>query len=122
MTEAAQLPPPEEASEVEDADHEHTHDEEPEIPKVEASVWRLGPGGLLITSVFENQVAWLAEAEPNTIFFYGDLDSSAILTVTDETMQKVYTALADQGLSEGQIVSAVSKMQHAGIYFKESGV
>jgi hypothetical protein len=132
VTEGTELPPSDEDVEVEGAPEFESLEDMPDPPvdsahdvttltKVQASVWRLGPGGVLIQSVFEDQAAFLAEIEPNTIFFYGDLDSSAILTVTEETMQKVYSALAAQGLNEGQIVHAVTQMQHAGIYFKEAG-
>ena len=55
----------------------------PAPPSVEASAWRLGPGGLLITSVVERHVAELAEVEPNTIFFYADLGESTELKNTE---------------------------------------
>lgn len=88
--------------------------------KVEASVWRLGPGGLLLSSVYEFQAAWLAESEPQSIFFYADLEGSANLTATADTLEKVYRALAAQGLSERQIIDAVADMQNQGLYFRES--
>lgn len=86
---------------------------------VEAAVWRLGPGGHLLNSVYEQDASWLAESEPKSIYFYADLNRNEDLTHSDETMQKVYRALADQNLNEGQIINAVSAMQNAGIFFRE---
>ena len=37
-------------------------------------------------------------------------------------MQKVYRALASVGMSEGQIISAVSAMQNDGILFRERSI
>ncbi len=116
-----ELPPP---TEVEAAPEEHTHEtlEGPPQRGIQASVWRLGAAGLLISSVLEDQAAWLADLEPNTIYFYADLGGSDKLTHSEATMQKVYVALSNQGLSEGQIINAVSAMQNSGIYFRESDV
>jgi len=103
------------------ADLEHPPEpEQIKVDGVDAAVWRLGPNGILISSVREEHAGWLAEAEPNTIFFYADLDSSATLVVTEDTMQKVYVALSAQGLQEGQIINAVTAMQNAGIHFVET--
>ena len=50
---------------------------EEEPNKVEASVWRLGPFGRMLTSVYEKDAAWLAEKElasgSEAIFFYAEL-------------------------------------------------
>jgi hypothetical protein len=120
VPEEIELPPIPEVEDVsEGEEHEHTHEESQPLG-IQASVWRIGPAGLLLNSVFESQAAWLAEQEPNTIIFYADLDSSAALVTTDETMQKVYTALSNQGLAEGQIINAVNAMRDAGIYFSEA--
>lgn len=83
------------------------------------SVWRLDPGGHLLTSVVERQASWMAEREPDVIYFYADLGGSTELINKPETMQKVYQALANVGLSEGQIINATTAMQIAGILFRE---
>jgi len=120
-----ELPPP---MEVEDIPEFHSHEnvksavDESKPLGVQSSVWRLGAAGLLISSVIEDQAAFLAELEPNTIYFYSDLGGSEKLTHSEATMQKVYVALSSQGLSEGQIINAVSAMQNSGIYFRESDV
>lgn len=93
-----------------------------EEPTVEASVWRLSPGGNLISSVIERHAGAIAEMEPNTIYFYADLGGVDKLTNTDETMQKVYQALSSVGLTEGQIVNATNAMQAAGVLFRERAV
>lgn len=41
------------------------------------------------------------------------------LTHTDETMQKVYQSLRIVGLTDIQIIDAVTEMQNRGIYFRE---
>lgn len=48
---------------------------EEESKKVEASIWRLGRLGLMLSSVPEDNVTWLAEQEmgTGTIFFYAEL-------------------------------------------------
>lgn len=97
-------------------------EEEVKPPSIEASAWRVSSAGLLITSVVERHVAELAEFEPNTIFFYADLGESTELKNTEETMQKVYRALASVGLTEGQIMSAYSAMQNDGILFRERAI
>jgi hypothetical protein len=122
-----ELPPVEEVEEVPDDDAPtpdpvHSAIDASKPLGVQSSVWRLGPGGLLLSSVIEDQAGWLASLEPNTIFFYADLGGSEKLTHSEETMQKVYVALSSQGLSEGQIINAVSAMQNSGIYFRESDV
>lgn len=94
----------------------------PVLPNVEASVWRLSPAGFLVSSVIEAHVGTIAELEPNTIFFYAELGNSTELKNDDETMQKVYKALASVGMSEGQIINATSAMQSAGILFRERAV
>ena len=91
-----------------------------ESQKIGASVWRLGPGGTLLASVVERHASALAEAEPNSIYFYADLEGSSELKHDEETMQKVFKALGDQGLSEAQIINSVNAMQNAGIYFREA--
>lgn len=88
--------------------------------KVGASVWRLGPGGTLLASVIEAHAGELAESDRNAIYFYADLEGSSELKHDEGTMQKVFVALSDQGLSEKQIVNAVNAMQNAGIYFREA--
>ena len=106
-------------------DHDGTvepHRHDPPLPKVEATVWRLGPGGPLISSVVERHAATIAASDANAIYFFADLEGSSELKNTEDTMQKVYQALADIGLSEGQIISATNKMQNAGILFRESAV
>lgn len=88
--------------------------------KVGASVWRLGPGGTLLSSVVEAHAGDLAASDRQAIYFYADLEGSSELKNDEGTMQKVYRSLGDQGLSEKQIVSAVNAMQNAGIYFREA--
>lgn len=88
--------------------------------KIGASVWRLGPGGTLLASVIEKHAGFLAEAEPNTIYFYADLEGSSELKHDENTMQKVFQALSEQGLTEKQIVGATNAMQNAGVYFREA--
>lgn len=87
--------------------------------KVETSVWRLGPNSVLMFSVAAHLAPAMAELEPDAIFFYAELEGSAELTHTHETMDKVYKALANVGLSEGQILGAVSGMMNSGILFRE---
>lgn len=91
-------------------------------PGVEANVWRLGAGGVLISSVVERHAAWLAEQERDTIFFYADLVESGLVRHDDETMQKVYKALTSVGLTEAQIINSVNRMQQEGILFREAAV
>lgn len=93
-----------------------------ETPPVEAEVWRLGPRGTLLHSVIARHASWLAEQEPESIFFYGDLGGSGNLTTTEETMDKVFYALSESGMSEKQIISAITRMQNSGIYFRESAI
>lgn len=88
--------------------------------RIEASVWRVGADGALIISVSERHASALAEKDSDSIYFYGELESSTELTHTEETMSKVFDGLASVGLSEKQIINAVSKMQNAGIYFREA--
>lgn len=88
--------------------------------KVGASVWRLGPGGTLLASVIEEHAPTLAESDRQAIYFYADLEGSSELKNDEGTMQKIYVALGEQGLSEKQIVNAVNAMQNAGIYFREA--
>lgn len=92
------------------------------IPDVEANVWRIGPGGVLISSVVERHAAWLAEQEKGTIFFYADLGESGLVRSDEGTTQKVFQALASVGLTEAQIINAVNRMQQEGILFRESAV
>lgn len=91
-----------------------------ESSKVGASVWRLGPGGTLLASIIEAHAGDLAESERNAIYFYADLEGSSELKHDEGTMQKVFEALKEQGLSEKQIVGATNAMQNAGIYFREA--
>lgn len=92
-------------------------------PKVEASAWRVASSGPLITSVVERHVADLAELDSTgVIYFYAELGSPTELTNTEETMAKVYQALGEVGLSEGQIINAVSAMQNSGILFRERAI
>lgn len=51
-----------------------SEENEADSPVVESSVWRLGPGGSIISSVFERHAGWMAEQEPATIFFYANLE------------------------------------------------
>lgn len=88
--------------------------------KIGASVWRLGPVGVLLSSVVEEHAASTAENDPNAIYFYADLEGSSELKNDDGTMQKIFQALGDQGLSERQIVDATNAMRDAGIYFREA--
>lgn len=88
--------------------------------KVGASVWRLGPGGTLLASVVEAHAGDAAQMDRQAIYFYADLEGSSELKHDEGTMQKVYTALGEQGLSEKQIVNAVNAMQNAGVYFREA--
>lgn len=90
--------------------------------EVEASVWRLSPGGFMLSSVVERHAGTLAEMEPNTIFFYAELGGVDKVVSTPETMQKVYQALSGVGLTEGQLVKATNAMQAAGIVFREREV
>lgn len=94
---------------------------DPVVP-IESTVWRLGPGGILITSVVERHAGWLAEQERDAIFFYADLSDSDLVTSDEGTTQKVFQALSSVGLSEGQIINAVNRMQQSGILFRESAV
>lgn len=102
------------ADEVED-----TSPEAVALPAIESSVWRLSNAGPLITSVVERHVGAFAESERDVIYFYAELGSPTELKSSDETVQKVYQALAGVGLTEGQIINAVSAMQNAGILFRE---
>lgn len=88
--------------------------------KVGASVWRLGPMGTLLASVIEEHAPDLAATDRQSIYFYADLEGSSELKNDEGTMQKVFTALGEQGLSEKQIVNATNAMQNAGIYFREA--
>ena len=88
--------------------------------KVGASVWRLGPQGTLLSSVIEAHAGELAASDRQGIYFYADLEGSSELKNDEGTMQKVYSSLGEQGLSEKQIVNAVNAMQNAGIYFREA--
>lgn len=94
----------------------------PNPPKIESSVWRLSTSGPLITSVVERHVADSAELDDGVIYFYAELGSPTELKNTEETIQKVYRALANVGMSEGQIVNAVSAMQNSGILFRERAI
>ena len=95
---------------------------EPPYPDVEATVWRLGQGGMIISSVAERHAAELAGREREAIYFYADLGTSNEVKHDEETMQKVFKALAGQGLSEAQIINAVNAMQNNGVLFRESAV
>ena len=88
--------------------------------KVGASVWRLGPAGTLLASVVEAHAGELAQMDRQAIYFYADLEGSSELKHDEGTMQKIFTALAEQGLTEKQIVNATNAMQNAGIYFREA--
>lgn len=88
--------------------------------KIGASVWRLGPGGSLLTSVDERQAGQLAAQDPKSIYFYADLDGSSELKHDEGTMQKVFDSLSSQGLSKKQSVGVVNAMRDAGIYFREA--
>jgi hypothetical protein len=105
---------------VEEVETPHPHEED--MPDIESSAWRLGPGGLLISSVVERHAAWLAEQEKETIFFYADLGESGLVKNDEETSQKVFRSLASVGLTEGQIINAVNRMQQDGILFREAAV
>ena len=61
----------------------------------------------------------MAEAAKDTIFFYAELEGSSKLTHDEGTMHKVFSSLAESGLSETQVVSAISCMQNSGILFRE---
>lgn len=74
----------------------------------------------MITSVIEGLAPSLAETDSKAIYFYADLYGSSELKHDEGTMQKVYTALSEQGLSEKQIINSVNSMQNAGIYFREA--
>lgn len=89
---------------------------------VEAVVWRVASDGMLITSVVERHAAWLAENERDAIYFYADLTQSDMVRSDEETSQKVFRSLASVGLTEGQIINAVNRMQQDGILFRESAV
>lgn len=52
-------------------------EESTQTRKTEASVWRLGAEGLLITSVFEGHAASLAEQAPSIIYFFAELQTDA---------------------------------------------
>ena len=106
-------------------DHDGTvepHRHDPPLPKVEATVWRIGPGGPLISSVVERHAATVAAGDAGAIYFYADLEGSSELKNTEETMQKVYQTLSQVGLSEAQIINAVNGMQNSGILFRESAI
>lgn len=96
--------------------------EEPAPPPIESTVWRLGPGGMLITSVVERHAADLAQNDKGGIYFYADLADSSLVKNDEETSQKVFRSLASVGLTEGQIINAVNRMQQDGILFRESAV
>lgn len=88
--------------------------------KAEASVWRLGAGGTILTSVPESVVNDLvAQESDEIIYFYADLEGSSQLTVDAETLDKVYDALATIGITEAQAINAVNAMQARGIIFRE---
>ena len=89
---------------------------------VQASCWRLSNNGLIISSVVERHVDWYAESEKDGLYFYAELGSPTELKNSEETMQKVYSALAGVGLSEGQIIDALSAMQNSGILFRERAI
>jgi hypothetical protein len=93
-----------------------------EVPGVEANVWRLGKDGVTITSVIERHVDFFVDHDPQSIFFYAELGSPTTLKNDEETVQKVFRALAGVGLSEAQIVNAVNQMQNSGILFRERAV
>lgn len=102
---------------------ELTSEETPEdFPDIEASVWRLGPGGLLISSVVERHAAKVAENDKGGNYFYADLTETGLVRNDEETSQKVFRSLASVGLTEGQIINAVNRMQKDGILFRESAV
>ncbi len=105
---------------VEEVETPHPHEED--MPDIESSAWRLGPGGLLITSVVERHVADLALNDKGAIYFYADLAESGMVRNDEETSQKVFRSLASVGLTEGQIINAVNRMQKDGILFRESAV
>lgn len=96
--------------------------EEPAPPRIESAVWRLGPGGTIISSVPEQLAATLAELEDPAIYFYADLQSSDKLKNDEETAKKVYRALGSVGLTERQIIVAVNRMQQDGIVFRDSAI
>lgn len=91
-------------------------------PAIEASVWRLGPQGMLLTSIVERHAAELAGMDPNAIYFYADLSDSDNVKNDEATSQKVFRSLASVGLTEGQIINAVNRMQQDGILFRESAL
>lgn len=96
---------------------------QPEVKQgVEASVWRIGPDGVTITSMIERHIDFFVANDPTSIFFYAELGESSQLKNDEETVQKVFQALAGVGLSEGQIINAVNQMQNAGILFRERAI
>ena len=52
--------------------------EKPEEPKPEASVWRLGHRGVLLSSVREKDVDMLLDGDKEAIFFYAELTVDVI--------------------------------------------
>lgn len=96
--------------------------EEPIQVGIESTVWRLASDGMLINSVVERHAAWLAENEKTAIYFYADLSDSELTKSDEETSQKVFRSLASVGLTEGQIINAVNRMQQDGILFREAAI
>ena len=96
----------------------------PEAPssKIESNVWRLGPGGTMLSAVVERHAAGLAEYDDNSIYFYASLEGSSMVLSTAETMERVYKGLAAVGLTERQIIDAVNSMQNEGVVFRERAV
>lgn len=89
---------------------------------IEARVWRLGQDGVTITSMIERHIDFFVANDPTSIFFYAELGEIGDLKNDDETMDKVYGALAAVGLSQTQIVNAVNQMQNSGILFRERAI
>lgn len=85
-----------------------------------AEVWRLGPDSTMLSSIPEEVAVHFADMAPHSIFFYATLDNAKELVNTESTIDKVYSALVEVGLSETQIISAINRMQNAGIYFREA--
>lgn len=88
-----------------------------------ASAWRIGPAGELISSMREEVAAQFAEGQPQINYFVAELTvDQQDLVVGEDTMGKVFRAMQDQGWHKTQISEAINDMQVAGVYFREAAI
>lgn len=90
-----------------------------ETQKAEASVWRLGPMGLLLASTPESMAAQFAEDNPQSVFFFAELGEN--LTHDENTIFKLASVLENYGHPYDEVVNIINDLQNTGLFFREAG-